>query len=344
MSRKANRSRRRLFVAFKVLFSSSLIFLLYRKIPVADLRDLLLEIDFRYFLPISLLLFLNTVLSALKWRLFLLADSVDIPLPTLTMTYLIGSFYNLFLPSNIGGDSYRIYDIAKKSRDGVRSAASVFADRFSGFLALVLLSLISSVLVARAFDNLFFFFAPLLILLTLLTVLVALAREKPVRIFLQITRLNRFPLLVGLAEKFFLSFQCYGADRRLLLRVMLISFTFQLSVIVIVQLLALSLHASVPFFYFSAFVPLITLLEAVPISIFGLGLRDAGYVFFFGWAGMSDLQTRSLALLFLGISVCYSLLGGILYLLRVLFPDLPDTSENVKPVEPKKESKNSLET
>ncbi len=126
MNRKINKSRRRLLVAFKVLFSSTLIFLLYRKIPVDDLRDLLLEIDFRYFLPISLLLFMNTVLSALKWRLFLLADSVNIPLPTLTMTYLIGSFYNLFLPSNIGGDSYRIYDIAKKSRDGVRSAASVW--------------------------------------------------------------------------------------------------------------------------------------------------------------------------------------------------------------------------
>jgi hypothetical protein len=97
---------------------------------------------------------------------------------------------------------------------------------------------------------------------------------------------------------------------------MLISFAFQLSVIVIVWLLALSLHAQVPFFYFSAFVPLITLLEALPISIFGLGLRDFGYVFFFSWTDMTELQTRSLALLFFGIAVSYSLLGGIAYLGR----------------------------
>jgi uncharacterized membrane protein YbhN (UPF0104 family) len=243
---------------------------------------------------------LNTAASALKWQLFLLADGVQLPLSTLTSTYLIGSFYNLFLPSNIGGDSFRIYDIAKKSKCTVRSAASVFADRFSGFIALVILSLLSSVLVAQQFGNLFFFLIPLAILLILLAILVALSKEKPVRIFLALTRLDRFPLLVKLTEKFFLSFQAYGSNRRLLAQVM-----------------ALSLHAQVPFYYFSAFVPLITLMEALPISIFGLGLRDVGYVFFFSWTGMSELQTRSLALLFLGTTVSYSLIGGLVYLGRL---------------------------
>jgi uncharacterized protein (TIRG00374 family) len=312
------RNKKRLLLIFKLVFSCSLMLLVYRKIPMDGLRELLAGMDYRYLLPIAGLLFINTVLSAWKWRLLLLADGVNIPLATLTVTYLIGSFCNLFLPSSIGGDSYRIYDIAQKSRDGVRSAASVFADRFSGFLALVILSLLSSVLVARQFDNLMFFFGPLLILLLLLVILYALVKQKPVRLLLAITRLDRFPFITLLAEKFFRSFQCYGADRRLLIRVMLLSFAFQLSVICVVYLLALALHASVSFYYFSAFVPLITLLEALPISIYGLGLRDAGYVFFFGWAGMSDLQTRSLALLFLGTTVSYSLLGGVVYLVRIL--------------------------
>jgi uncharacterized protein (TIRG00374 family) len=310
--------KKRLLFAGKMLFSGTLMVLLYRKIPAGELTSLLASLDFRYFLPILVLLFLNTGASALKWRLFLLADGVDIPLRTLTVTYLIGSFYNLFLPSNIGGDSYRIYDIAKKSKSGVRSAASVFADRLSGFIALVILSLLSSVLVARQFGNLLFFLVPLIILLLLLAVLTALVKEQPVRIFLAVTRLNRFPLLTGLAEKFFASFQAYGASRTLLVQVMAISFAFQLSVIVIVWLLALSLHAQIAFFYFSAFVPLITLLEALPISIFGLGLRDVGYVFFFGYTGMSELQTRSLALLFFAVAVGYSLIGGLLHLGRTL--------------------------
>ncbi|MCI5207397.1 MAG: UPF0104 family protein [Candidatus Electrothrix sp. ATG2] len=314
----SGKRKRQLMLLIKVCFSSTLMFLLYRRIPLEEMKAVLASLDYFYFLPICLLLFVNTVLSALKWRLFLSADGVDIPLATLTKTYLIGSFYNLFLPSNIGGDSYRIYDIAQKSRDSVRSAASVFADRFSGFLALVSLSLVSSILVAYEFSNLFFFLTPLVIFLIMLAVLVGLVKEKPVRTLFSLTRLNRFPFLVKLTEKFFLSFQCYGADRKLLGQVMLISFVFQLSVILIVQLLAFSLHASVSFFYFSAFVPLITLMEALPISVFGLGLRDMGYVFFFGWVGMTDVETRSLALLFLGTSVGYSLIGGFVYLLRLL--------------------------
>ncbi|WPD21022.1 MAG: lysylphosphatidylglycerol synthase transmembrane domain-containing protein [Candidatus Electrothrix scaldis] len=310
--------KKNLLLLAKIVFSTTLMYILYRRIPLEELKEVMSSLNYLYFLPIGLLLFVNTVLSALKWRLFLSADGVDIPLSTLTMTYLIGSFYNLFLPSNIGGDSYRIYDIGQKSRENVRAAASVFADRFSGFLALVSLSLISSVLVAREFNNFFFFLAPLLIFLIMLVVLIALIKEKPVRALLSLTRLNRFPFLVKLTEKFFLSFQCYGADRKLLTQVMLISFVFQLSVIFIVQLLALSLHASVSFFYFSAFVPLITLMEALPISVFGLGLRDVGYVFFFGWVGMTDIQTRSLALLFLGTSLGYSLIGGLVYLFRLL--------------------------
>ncbi len=303
----------------KLLVSAGLLFLLYRKTPLDGLLVLLADIDWRYLLPIAVLLFVNTVLSALKWRILLRCDQVDIPLATLTATYLIGSFYNLFLPSNIGGDSYRIFDIARKSGQTARSAVSVFADRFSGFLALVTLGLLSSVFVAHRLGNWSFFFGPLAIFLLLLLVLVALQRQSPVRRFLAFSRLDRFPVILRLTEKFFLSWQKYGRDRRLLLQVMLISLTFQLLVICVVYLLALSLHARVSFFYFSAFVPLITLMEALPISIYGLGIRDAGYVFFFGWAGLSDLQTRSLALLFLGLTVAYSLIGGLLHLWRVLF-------------------------
>ncbi len=312
--------KRLLLVGGKLLISGALIAVLYRKTPLGAIGGVLAGIDLRFMPIIAGLLFVNTLLSALKWRLLLLGDAVDIPLRTLTVTYLIGSFYNLFLPSNIGGDSYRIYDVARKSKEAVRSAASVFADRFSGFLALVILSLLSSLVVARRMHEPLFFLGPLLILIILVVFLAAMYKQTPVRKILALTRLNRFEIITRLMEKFFLSLDRYGKNRRLLVRVMVISFTFQLSVICIVYCLALSLHASASFFYFSAFVPLITLMEALPLSIYGIGIRDMGYVFFFGWAGLSDVQTRSLALSFLAVTVSYSLLGGLAYLWRLFLP------------------------
>jgi glycosyltransferase 2 family protein len=311
------KSQRFLLLVAKLLLSFGLLFFLYSRTPIDAICRDLTDIDFRFLIPVAFLLLVNTILSAQKWRLLLQADNVHIPLSTLTVTYLIGSFYNLFLPSSIGGDSYRIYDVAQKSSQGVRSAASVFADRFSGFIALVVLSCIASIGVARNFGKPLFFLGPLLILTLLLIILYALVKQKPIRLFLNYTRLDRVNLITSLTEKFFLSIDNYGSNRRLLFKVMLISFAFQMSVICIVYLLALALHASTLFIFFIAFVPLISLMEALPISIFGLGVRDIGYVFFFSWAGLTDIQTRSLALLLLAVTVCYSLIGGPLYLYRL---------------------------
>ena len=85
---------------------------------------------------VGCIVLVNIVLSSLKWRILLLSDQINIPLSKLVVSYVIGSFFNVFLPSTIGGDSYRIYDIMRQSGQGVRTAASVFADRLSGFIAL----------------------------------------------------------------------------------------------------------------------------------------------------------------------------------------------------------------
>jgi uncharacterized protein (TIRG00374 family) len=290
-------------------------------------------VDFTFFPFVGVLFLINTVLSAQKWQLLLRSDGVHIPLSTLTVTYLVGSFYNMFLPSNIGGDSYRIYDIAKKSKQAVRSVASVFADRLSGFLALVILSCIASAVVAERIGNLVFFSTPFIILIILLSFLYALFKQTPFRFLLHITRLDRIEKIRDLTTKFFFSVSNYGADHVLLVQIMVISFAFQLSVIGVVYLLALSLHVSASFIYFVAFVPLITLMEALPISIYGIGIRDAGYVFLFSWAGLSDIQTRSLALLFLGATACYSLIGGILLMGRIISSRTGNPATNQKSID-----------
>ncbi len=306
--------RRYLLVLFKLAVSISLIFFLYRKTPLEQITGLLLQIDVRYLLPIALLFFINTLISARKWQLFLQADDIRLPLWGLTVSYMSGTFCNLFLPTNIGGDSYRIYDIARQSRQTARSAVSVFADRLSGFVALVILSFISSLFVASAFDSLNFLIIPSLLMASFLIMVAALIKQKPVMAMLSITGLTRFSAVTHLSDTFFASVNRYQADKGLFTKVMLLSFLFQFSVILVVYLMSKALGADIPFYYFSAFVPIITLMEALPISIYGIGVRDYGYVYFFSQVGMGELQTRSLALFFMAAAVCYSLIGGLFFL------------------------------
>jgi uncharacterized protein (TIRG00374 family) len=312
------RFKKGLQTLLKLLVSCGLLYLLYRKTPVDSIRELLGSLDVRYLFPIAVMLVFNTVISAVKWQQFLRADGIGVPLRPLVASYLIGSFYNMFLPSNIGGDSYRIYDIARKSKETARTAVSVLADRVSGFLAMLSVGLASACAIGSQYDNSSLIVIPLTVFSAMVVSLYLLFKQQPVRYLLSVTRLERIGLLKKIVDKLLLSVARYGANRRLLVKVMLFSYLFQCSVFFIVFLLSRAIHSQLPFIYFCAFVPLISLMEVLPISINGIGLRDAGYVFFFGSVGMSDIETRSLALLFLAMSICYSMCGGVVYLFRVL--------------------------
>lgn len=306
--------RRRLFFVIKLLISSFLIYLVYRNTPVPEMMDVFRNIDIHYLYWIVPLIALNAVMCTEKWRILLMADGVVVPFHKLIRIYMIGNFFNLFLPTNIGGDSYRIYLLSKISNQTVRSTASVFADRISGFLALVILSILSSFAVVTLTGNFILFVIPAAVFLLLLSLFAVLVRPTWVMRFLKLVRFHQNDFVVGIVEKFLCSVKAYSDKKAMLVRVLLLSFAFQFLVITCVYLFALSLHVSISFLYFSSFVPLITLLEALPISINGIGIRDFGYVYFFSMAGMNDYHTRALALMFLALAILYSLLGGLVYL------------------------------
>ncbi|MBM9512969.1 lysylphosphatidylglycerol synthase transmembrane domain-containing protein [Desulfogranum marinum] len=301
----------------KLAVSGGLIFVLYRRTPLDEIQKAFAGCDYTLLAFVFLIFVINTSLSAWKWRIFLCSDNINIPLLKLVVSYLIGGFFNVFLPSNIGGDSYRMYDVAKKSKERLRSVISVFADRLTGFVALVSLSLISSVFVAGKLDNAALILLPASIFILLISFLYMIWTEKPIRFLLSLTRLERVAFIANTSEKVLVTFAKYRSQSRVVLKVMLISFAFQFLLIVAVYLMAKALGATVPFVYFSAFIPLITLMEALPISIYGLGIRDIGYVFFFSFAGMSEVETRSLALLFLFMTLLYALVGGFFLLFRL---------------------------
>lgn len=292
-----------LMMLLKLVVSLGLIYLVYRKMPLEGVEELLISLDLRYVPLVVVLLLANTFLSAWKWQILLKSDGVDIDLPTLTGSYLIGTFFNMFLPSNIGGDSYRILDIRHRCNDMMRSALSVFADRLTGFFALVTVSLVSSIFVVRQTGQPIFFYLPCTIFLLLLGFLVALSHPRLLKQAVRMMGLYRFELLATSLEKALASFARYSSRAATIFKVLAISFSFQSLMIVIVFLLGKSLGISVPFYCFGAFIPLITLMEALPISIYGIGVRDLGYVFFFGGVGMGDLQSRSLALAYLAMTM-----------------------------------------
>ena len=94
------------------------------------------------------------------------------------------------------------------------------------------------------------------------------------------------------------------------------SFLFQGVVILVVFLNANALGLSVPVAALAVFVPLVSLAGMLPISVNGLGIREALYLLLFGRLGVPADAAVSMALLYFAVTLAASLPGGIVYALQ----------------------------
>ncbi len=95
-----------------------------------------------------------------------------------------------------------------------------------------------------------------------------------------------------------------------------LSFLFQGIVIAVVFLNARALALDVPLAAVAVFVPLVSLAGMVPVSVNGLGVREALYILLFGRIGVPVETAVSLALLYLAVTFLASLPGGVAYLMQ----------------------------
>src|SRR4051795_7623865 len=81
-----------------------------------------------------------TLASAWRWGLLLKAQHLDFRFRWLTASFLVATFFNNFLPSNIGGDVIRIADTAPAAGSQTLATTVVLIDRGLGLIGLVLVA------------------------------------------------------------------------------------------------------------------------------------------------------------------------------------------------------------
>lgn len=310
--------KKHLTVLAKLTVMILLLGMLYRNVDFVEFRAALGGLQWGWIPLIFALMLGNTVINSWKWGLLLRADRIVVPLHSLICTHLIGSFFNLFLPSSIGGDAYRVVHVGQRAGagSGAKSFASVFAERLMGFLALAIWGLLFSAIGWSRLPDKRILFLPVLVFGIMGAMVFSLVQRTWLVAVWNFLRLNRLRKLDAFLHRFLDSIAGYHADRRLIAAVFVLSLVFQMTAITIIFSISRALGWDVAFVYFCIFVPLITLGEALPISIFGIGVRDGLYVFFFSQAGATHEQALSFALVYVLLTLVYSLLGGLLFLLR----------------------------
>jgi uncharacterized protein (TIRG00374 family) len=226
-----------------------------------------------------------------------------------TSIYFVGMFFNLFLPTSVGGDAVRAVYLANGSGRKLPAILSVLLDRLSGVVVLIGLACVaaacSPIELPPQFRFAIFGLGACagigLLCLPLLAQIVHAFPEKN-KIRLQIERVRD-------------SLSLLRSRPGLLFGTTVLSVVVQILNAVLVWIIGLALNLDVPPIYYGVAAPMVTLVTLIPISLNGMGLREGGMVLFLGPAGATAANSVTLAFLWFLVQNTTSLIGAVVYLL-----------------------------
>jgi uncharacterized protein (TIRG00374 family) len=111
-----------------------------------DVNELLLlvrQVALGWLLVATIVKGVGVLASILRWDQLLRGQGYRVPFGYLTGSFLVGRFFGVFLPSTLGLDGYRAYDMARQAGDAVRSVAVILVEKITGFFILSLLVLVT---------------------------------------------------------------------------------------------------------------------------------------------------------------------------------------------------------
>lgn len=127
-------------LVLKLSITGLSLYLVSRKVEVNDLKDAFSQSNplFLFFAFVAFVI--SQIISASRLNTFFRGIGLNISAVYNFKIYLLGMFYNLFLPGGIGGDGYKIFLLRKKfTIKGRKLFKAIFFDRLSGLWALGLI-------------------------------------------------------------------------------------------------------------------------------------------------------------------------------------------------------------
>ena len=303
----------------RIVISAVLLILLFKfnKIDVhalwADIRGadkLLLFMGFSVYFFIYLLGFL-------RWRMLLGAAGVEVVFKKIISSFSGGIFFSIFLPSTIGGDLVRTVDLIDHTQKGKEVVASVFLDRLSGYVGLVIVILPALFLGRNLVLDKVVFSSVFAIVILLVIVLLVLFNNF---IYIKITKFLSTPgagKIKEMIKNMHQEIHVFRNHKRIIIYNLMVSLIIQLVGPVSVYFIGLSLGVKIDFVYFLIFLPIIGAITLLPIAIGGLGLREGLFVVYFAKAGVIKQLALAMSLLSFSFIIFYGAIGGLIYVLTV---------------------------
>src|SRR5262252_6742161 len=320
---ESSSTRRYVVLALKLSVSIILLVVLFSRIDVAQLWETARLASVPWLLAAIAVFGISTLAGAWRWNVLLKAQHVDIALPSLLGTFLVATYFNNFLPSNIGGDVIRIGDTARYTNSKTLATTVVLMDRILGLIALAFVAALGATAVGR----LHHVAAPIWPVWLWAGFLAGAAATTPAvfapsgfgRLLRPLTVFhpewvgNRITDLTGALAKF-------GADPGALLSAFTGAIMVQVTLVMFYFAVAYALHLDVALSDLAVAVPMSFVVQLLPVSVGGFGVREAFFSYYFHRIGQPIEDAVLLSLVAQALLILFSLSGLAVYIWRQRHP------------------------
>ena len=279
----------------KVVISLLLITIVLARVDINGVVFSLSQANIYLYIFSFIILVTGQLISSWRWKILLNAQGYRLSLMSAFRLYLTGFLLSFTLPTIIGGDFYKIYKLNSKQKikKPTNIILATIMDRALGLYALLIIFTIAIIL-----SPVFLFSQKLLLasISILFTFLATLLFYKP-------GMLKKIPIFTtvisktNLFDKIKLSVSLYNNNMSSIKQSLGLSFVFQLLSIFNQYMLfkVLYIKVSISAIFFA--IPITKIVQALPISIGGIGVQEVSLFSLLGPHGITLEQITSYSLL-----------------------------------------------
>ena len=303
---------RLLRLALRIAVTVALLAAVAARMELADLRERASATRPGWILGAFAVVFGAIAISAVKWGAILRARNQGLPFIRLLRHYLVGLFFNNLLPTSVGGDAVRAWETTRDTGEVPEAVSSVVSERLVAGAALGFTALLGLPFVDAG---------PRLVLLVAAFLLVDLALvalflvPRVAEAIVSATLPRRLGSARASAAATVAAVRSTLRSPRLFVGVFLLSVLFQVLVAAVNVCLFRAVGAPVGLASCIVYTPLIFTITMLPISLSGLGVREAAYGYFFAQTGVAQVDAIAVSLGFFLVVGAASLPGAPLFAL-----------------------------
>ncbi len=258
---------------------------------------------------------ISVLMASWRWQRILVGLGVIKPLLSVVRLVLIGAFFNMFLPSSVGGDVMKMIMIAPDVSRRELAVSSVLMDRVIGLAVTIGVGLVSVLLMPNIWHEPAVIVTLAMAVVVFCTGMVTIFNRRLINLVGRIVPRAIWgrvgPTIISIHE----SLMVIGHSPRILLETAGISVLRQIAICLSVYFAGLGFGMGVPVVAYFATVPIALAITALPVAINGLGIQDNALIFLLATVGLSAPQALSLSIFLHALRNGIGLLGGIVFAL-----------------------------